>query len=669
MRCAVIFKFRLRHMREHSTEALIGILLLTGNTDCHKRIFDCLEKSALTHDLLAVANAGEALGVLKEASFDVVLIDTSFAEGAALDAICSACMNAVVLLIADGLNDNNLPQGVQDYLDMGTIDSEELPRRISYAINRVAWLKREHKSSLVSSSLEEGFFRQIFDVSAQPILVLNKSQEIILLNASASALLESEPDSLIGEVSPFNGDSEDGLLIEIPDTDGRIRQMELQSTNFFHDGELYFLVSLHDVSRDSESLEVSAQKKTTKPRAGEASGDFPNEDDPNKSLQNQALRSMGHLAGGIAHDFNNLLTAVLGNLSIVRMALGASHPEAEKLLSAEKAVLQAKSLTRQLLTFTKGGMPEMEAATIDQLVRDCADLVLRGSNVRYELTVEPDLWAVNVNKGQISQVMNNLLINGDQAMPSGGVISISLENRDLKDGEVPPLASGSYVCLKVCDKGTGISPENLKHIFEPYFTTKESGDGLGLASCFSILKQHGGLLTAESQLEVGSTFCAFLPRSESPAENVTAEEASLDEDELPPVGSGRILVMDDMEPMMHVAGEILTMLGYDVSLTADGVEAIEAYREATEKGEPFRAVVFDLTVPGGMGGEEACRQIREFDPELLAVASSGYSTSNVMSDWKAFGFNAVVAKPYRIKDLGWVLYRLLNPSPSLGASN
>ena len=161
-------------------------------------------------------------------------------------------------------------------------------------------------------------------------MVLNKSQEIILLNASASALLE-EPDSLIGEVSPFNGDSEDGLLIEIPDTDGRIRQMELQSTNFFHDGELYFLVSLYDVFRDSESLEVSVQKKTTKPQAGEASGDFPDEDDPNKSLQNQALRSMGHLAGGIAHDFNNLLTAVLGNLSIVRMALGASHSEGREI--------------------------------------------------------------------------------------------------------------------------------------------------------------------------------------------------------------------------------------------------------------------------------------------------------------------------------------------------
>jgi signal transduction histidine kinase/CheY-like chemotaxis protein len=656
-------------MREHGTEALIGILLLTDNTDCHKRIDDCLGTSTLTNDLLAVASVDEGLGVLKEASFEVVLVDSSLLADTGLDAISSACANSVVLLISNGSPYDYLPSGVQDCIDVDSMNGVELVRRITYAMDRAACLKRGQKASIASSPFGRGFFRQIFDASAHPILVLNRSQEIILLNASASELLESEPNSLIGEVSPFNAYSGENVLIEIPDTDGRIRQMELQPSDFFHNGELCTLVLLHDVSRHTESLAPSGQRGSRMDQSQEVSSDYPDANNLDGALQNESLQSIGHLAGGIAHDFNNILTAVLGNLSIVRMALGASHSEAEKLLSAEKAVLQAKSLTRQLLTFSKGGGPEMEATTIDQLVRDCAELVLRGSNVRYEFSAEPNLWIARADKGQISQVINNLLINADQAMPSGGVLSISLENRNLKEGQVSTLSSGGYICLKVSDCGTGISPENLKRIFEPYFTTKESGDGLGLASCFSILKRHGGLLTVDSKLGVGSTFSVFLPKSESPVEISPAEVVSLDEDKLPPAGSGRILIMDDMEPMKQVAGEILTMLGYDVFLTADGVEAIQAYREAMEKGEPFRAVVFDLTVPGGMGGEEACRQIREYDPDLLAVASSGYSTSNVMSDWESFGFNAVVAKPYRIKDMGWTLHRLFHPCPSAGVSN
>ncbi|MGB0344370.1 MAG: ATP-binding protein, partial [Coraliomargarita sp.] len=217
-----------------------------------------------------------------------------------------------------------------------------------------------------------------------------------------------------------------------------------------------------------------------------------------------------------------------------------------------------------------------------------------------------------------------------------------------------------YVCLAVRDTGTGIPPDVLERVFDPYFTTKKSGNGLGLASCLSIVQRHAGTITVDSEPGVGATFQVFLPKSKEPDASMPVDTAGANEEELPPKGSGRILVMDDMDGMKRVAGEILTVLGYDVCLTGDGAEAIQAYREAMEAGEPFCAVVLDLTVPGGMGGEEACRQLREYDPALVAVASSGYSTSNVMSEWKAHGFDAVVAKPYRIRDMGWVLHRLMN---------
>ncbi|MGC6455508.1 MAG: ATP-binding protein [Coraliomargaritaceae bacterium] len=656
-------------MLKNGTKASQGILLITDNPELQKDIRKSLEKAARPYDLLAVPTVEESLAIFSEARFEIALLDYSVGSSAALEVICSASACAVVLLIANGSHPKHLPSGVQDCLSFEALDAAEMDRRITYAIDRAAWFKRERHALVGSSPVDSIFIKQVFDASTQPMLVLKNSQEIVLLNAAASRLLENEPNSLVGEISPFNARAKESRFIEIPDKEGIVRQMELQSSDFSHEGELYILVILQEITGCMDSSELTDREKRNLGRPEEELAVSKEEPTQGESLFNESLLSMGHLAGGIAHDFNNILTAVLGNLSIVRMALGANHAEAEKLLSAEKAVVQAKSLTQQLLAFSKGGAPEIEPIRLDVLVRDCADFVLRGSNVRYEISVEPDLWVTDADQGQISQVIHNLLINADQAMLSGGVLSIRLENREIEDGEIPELLSGSYLCLEVCDSGDGISPENLKRIFEPYFTTKKSGNGLGLASCLSILKRHSGLLTVDSKLGSGSTFRVFLPKSDNSVENRWANDVSLDEDELPPEGTGRILIMDDMESMKEVAGEILKLLGYDICLTADGAEAIQAYCQAMDEGEPFRAVVFDLTVPGGMGGEEACRRLRAYDPKLLAVASSGYSTSNVMTDWKAHGFDAVVAKPYRIKDMGWVLHHLFQQHSLVSPSN
>ena len=378
----------------------------------------------------------------------------------------------------------------------------------------------------------------------------------------------------------------------------------------------------------------------------------------------EKLNSISLLAGGIAHDFNNMLTSILGNISMVRIELDEGHEHSTKLDAAEKAALQAKSLTQQLLTFSKGGTPILEVTSVYDMVEECAQFVLRGSNVKCEVKSDDKLWPVDADKGQISQVVNNLLINADQAMPRGGTITLRLRNLRVRHAEVPSLDSGEYVCIEVRDEGTGISPENLKRIFDPYFTTKDSGNGLGLASSYAIINSHKGTITVDSSVGHGSIFRVYLPKSTRPlqakAEAHKATEKNKTSKETIHHGKGRILVMDDMEAMMMVAGEILTVLGYEVEYSTNGEEAVAAYKAAKDAGNPFDAVVFDLTVPGGMGGEEASNLLKEYDPGLIAIASSGYTTSNVMSDYKNSAFAAVVPKPYRIKEMSDALHNVLS---------
>ena len=375
-----------------------------------------------------------------------------------------------------------------------------------------------------------------------------------------------------------------------------------------------------------------------------------------------SLESLSLLTGGIAHDFNNLLTIVLGNVSIARLGLQESDTHADQLILAEKAAMQAKALTDQLLRLAKGDTSAANAVTLDDIVEECAQFIFCGTNISYSVEKDEKLWSAHVNQGQIAQVVNNLMINARQAMPQGGVLRVCLENKTLKSAAVEGLKAGDYVCIKFSDNGMGISSEDIAYIFDPYYTTKQDGSGLGLATSMSIIRKYGGIISAYSELGEGTTFKTYLPRAE---QEMTVQEAmdSVSNDTIRK-GSGRILIMDDMEAMMLVAGEILEALGYTTLLTSNGEEAIESYKRAKESGDPFDAVVFDLTVPGGMGGEEACKILRGYDPDLVAIATSGYTNSDVMLDYTGAGFNAVVPKPYRIKEMSRVLHLLLNESAS-----
>jgi len=358
-------------------------------------------------------------------------------------------------------------------------------------------------------------------------------------------------------------------------------------------------------------------------------------------LKHQKLESVGILAGGIAHDFNNLLTGILGNISLAQSLLNKEEKAFERLDSAAKACMRAQELTGQLLTFSRGGEPIKKTVVVEELLTDAALFALRGSKVLCEFDIPQKLWPVQVDEGQIYQVVNNLVINAVQAMPEGGVVHVGADNifnRHTTDSL--QLAPGMYVRVTIADKGVGIPPDNLRKIFDPYFTTKPTGTGLGLATCYSIIRKHGGIIGVTSHENQGTVFTFYLPASS----RLPASRSK--PDETVPCGKGRLLIMEDEEIIRDLISELLVERGYDVVLAKDGEEAVRAYEVAITTGNRFDVVLMDLTIPGGMGGKEAIGKLLERDPNAKVIVSSGYSNDPIMAEFKEYGFVGVLPKPY-----------------------
>jgi len=374
-------------------------------------------------------------------------------------------------------------------------------------------------------------------------------------------------------------------------------------------------------------------------------------------LKIRKLESIGVLAGGIAHDFNNILTAVQGNLELA-LRLGREGESVEPLLEdALSASGRAVSLTRQLLTFAKGGEPIRETASLGQLIRESADFILHGSRVSCRYTFCDGLWLVNVDRGQISQVIQNIILNARQAMPDGGKIEIECSNVSIESGsKLPGLTTGRYVCITIRDQGPGIAPEIQDRIFDPFFSRREGGSGLGLAICHSIITRHQGGIFVESSPEKGTVFNVYLPASTT---DIVPEEKDMAEQEAQ-TRPGRILVMDDEELFQKVMASQLEYLGHEAVFAAGGKEAVEEYKKGMETGRPFDLVIMDLTIPGGIGGEEAVGMLLAMDPEAKVVVSSGYSNDPIMAYYQDYGFMAAIAKPFKLYELKQVLAMVLS---------
>jgi PAS domain S-box-containing protein len=375
-------------------------------------------------------------------------------------------------------------------------------------------------------------------------------------------------------------------------------------------------------------------------------------------LKAQKLESIGILAGGIAHDFNNLLTAILGNISLSKMYVSVGDKIHQKLCEAEKASLRARDLTQQLLTFSRGGAPVKKTSSIAEIIKDSAAFSLSGSKVTCTFAIPADLWLVEVDEGQISQVINNIILNAEQAMPAGGGIEVACRNVLVGADDNLPLRDGRYILLTVSDQGEGIPEEALPRIFDPYFTTKDRGKGLGLSTVYSIVQHHDGHIAVSSKPGVGSTFFIYLPASCATEELSSSEVPASEPSEATSV-KGKVLVMDDEENIREVVAEMLRFLGYEVTLSRDGEEAVSLYMQALESNQPFAAVLMDLTIPGGMGGGEAMRILREINPEVKGIVSSGYSNDPILSDYVTFGFHGIITKPYKLAELRDVLERVI----------
>jgi PAS domain S-box-containing protein len=368
-------------------------------------------------------------------------------------------------------------------------------------------------------------------------------------------------------------------------------------------------------------------------------------------LRIQKLESLGVLAGGIAHDFNNILTGIMGNISFARMHLDDSHTSNTILLDAEKASRRASDLARQLLTFAKGGQPITKVVSLRQVVDSSLSLTLRGSNVRQVIQISDSLPAIVADEGQLNQVFSNIIINAAQAMPDGGTITISAAEIALGAANALSLPVGDYIRITFTDTGCGMSDETQKRIFDPYFTTKATGSGLGLASVYSIIKNHGGTVSVRSRSGQGSSFDILLPASRLPAPETTHGTTLISGEHV----CKSVLIMDDEEMIRELAAVMLGDLGYQVQTCASGDEAIARYRTAMRTESPFWAVIMDLTIPGGMSGTEAARQILQFDPEARLIVSSGYSNDPVMAEFRKYGFCGTVAKPYTFTEIAQVL--------------
>ena len=491
------------------------------------------------------------------------------------------------------------------------------------------------------------FLAEILRTSPISVIATDDRARIIYVSPAAERLFGYAAEELIGK--------DPGILNAEPNaeeiqrqivgtiSDGGVWTGEL--LNRRRNGELFYIRAAMYQLLDDDGRVLSLvgfQEDITDKRQAEE-----------QLLRAQKLESLGVLAGGIAHDFNNILTSILGNISLAQSGSQSGGSAAANLAQAEEACVRATDLTQQLLTFSRGGAPVRTTMYVRGLIGASANLALRGGDITCDYRLAADLWPVSADEGQIAQVISNLVINAKQAIPKDKAIRIRADNVVITPDSGLPLSDGRYVAIAVTDRGMGIPAEHLDRIFDPYFTTKQDGSGLGLATAHSIIRQHDGFIAAESEIGAGTTICVYLPASEE-----AVPVADIGDGPRLAV-EGRILLMDDEDAVRKPTAQMLARLGCQAEMARDGAEAVELYRGAMAEGRRFDAVILDLTVPGAMGGQECIRELLEIDPECRAIVSSGYSSDPVMSRFGEYGFGGVLAKPFTLTDLNSALHSVI----------
>ena len=547
-------------------------------------------------------------------------------------------------------------------LSQGDLPSQELTSKLLSELNAalhelqtasVELLEQNEEMAASRQTLEEERcrYQELFDFAPDGYLVTDTEGVIIDANKAATNLFNVSRSLLIGKPLAIFVRSEEHMTF-------RTRLLEMKKGSVVQNGN--WELTMLSGKRTTFPISITVGKVIVS-RGGNAElrwllRDITKHKQIEEELQKaDKLESLGVLAGGIAHDLNNFLTVILGNLSLVKRCTKEDPKATRYLQYMEEAIKQTGNLTGQMLTFAKGGQPLTKAVSICKLIEEDSAFALSGSERRYELLLTEDLPSVEIDRAQMTQVITNILINADQAMPVGGTIEIRAEKLAVNgENSTMPLQPGNYVVLTITDKGVGISSHILPKIFDPYFSTKEQGSGLGLTICYSIVKKHGGHIAVQSVEGEGTSFTIYLPVSSVQAENEVHEDILT-------LGEGKVLLMDDEESVRQTANEMLTFLGYDVELARDGVEAVRLYKEAFLSDSPFDIVITDLTVRGGMGGKMAVSELIKVDPEVKVIVSSGYS-SDSLSDYKKYGFYDVIPKPYRLQELGKVLSSVIQGS-------
>lgn len=648
-----------------------GRVLIVDDEELNREIL-CRRLERESYLPTGASSGPEALGILRREAFDVILLDIVMPEMSGMEVLQilkqDPALRHLPVIMLSGLTDVErvarcIELGAEDYLPK-PINSVLLRARLGACLEKKRFRDQEQAHFEALHAEKERLsvtLRSLADAVAATDAVGN----IILLNDVAAALTGISRDEATGR--PFdevfriyhreNGRPVTGIISSVI-TRNAVVESEPGIAIMQPDG-VERLVSvrsapIHDQEGAIRGMVVVVRDITEKEKMAE------------ELLRASKLQSIGVLAGGLAHDFNNMLTAVVGNLSLIRQR-PALPPEALSLLrQAEGGAQRVQELTRYLLTFSEGGAPIKQLLQAKKLIRETSAFVARGSNVNCEFDLPPELWEAEADPNQLAQVVSNIVLNAIEAMPSGGKIRVSGNNATAPLATAPSLAPGDYLCITIQDQGTGIAPEHLSRIYDPFFTTKKQSRGLGLAAAYSIIQRHGGHISIESKLGVGTTVSFYVPavRSSVPvsATTVTPGQEISDEETpaaKPEAGKRRVLIMDDDESIRMLTGMMFKQLNYEVVATTDGDSALAAHKEAIREGRAFDLVVMDLTIPGGMGGKEAIRRLREVDQTILTIVSSGYSNDPVMANHADYGFNGVLPKPFTMSDLIRVVRELI----------